>query len=74
MAASREDARAAKDSVYRKFKQIGSQVVGVGITRLGDEYAVKVNLAEPLAPGIEVPTSINGVPIHIEITGAIRPL
>jgi hypothetical protein len=74
MAASREDARAAKDSVYRKFKKMGSQVVGVGITRQGDEYAVKVNLAEPLPIGTKVPTSVNGVPIHVEVIGTIRPL
>jgi hypothetical protein len=74
MAASREDARAAKDSVYRKFAKIGSRVVGVGITRKGGEYAVKVNLAEPLGPGVKVPTSIKGVPIRIEVTGVIRPL
>jgi hypothetical protein len=45
----------------------------VGITRVDGEYAVKVNLSDPIDPGIEVPSEIDGVAVAIEITGTIRP-
>jgi hypothetical protein len=67
-----ERAQAAKKTVLREFQAIGT-VVGVGITRVEGEYAVKVNLREPVKPGTELPTEIDGVPIRVEITGSIRP-
>jgi len=66
-----ERAQAAKLTALRLLETVGN-VVGVGITRLGGEYAVKVNLSGPVAPGIEVPTEIDGVPVRVEVTGAIR--
>ena len=67
-----ERAQAAKKTALRLFETVDS-VVGVGITRLGGEYAVKVNLSGPVAPGTELPTEIDGVPVRVEVTGAIRP-
>ncbi len=67
-----ERAQAAKAAALRRFKDLG-KVVGVGITRVGGEYAVKVNLSEPLGPGVEIPSEIDGVPIRVELTGPIRP-
>jgi hypothetical protein len=47
-------------------------VVGIGITRVEGEYAIKVNLSEPIGPGTELPTEIDGVRVRVEVTGVIR--
>ena len=65
-------AQAAKAAALRRFARI-AKVAGVGITRIGGEYAVKVNLTEPIDPDVELPTEIDGVPIRVEVVGAIRP-
>jgi len=49
-----EKAQAAKKTALRLLETVES-VVGVGITRLGGNYAVKVNLSGPVAPGTLVP-------------------
>jgi hypothetical protein len=66
-----EEAQAAKQAVRRRFETLG-KVVAVGITRVRGEYAVKVNLSEPLEAGIKLPTEIDGVSVQVEITGSIR--
>jgi hypothetical protein len=63
-----EEAEAAKE----KAKQLFTDNVGVGITRLGDGYAVKVNLRNPIADPKNVPESIEGVPVRFEVVGQIR--
>jgi len=67
-----EKAQAAKKTAQRLFETVDI-VVGVGITRLGGQYAVKVNLSAPAAPGTELPSEIDGVPVRVEVTGTIRP-
>ena len=67
-----EKAQAAKKTALRLLEAVDS-VTGVGITRLGGQYAVKVNLSRPVAPGTELPTEIDGVPVRVEVTGSIRP-
>ena len=66
-----EEARAARRTALRLVETV-DVVVGVGITRLGGEYAVKINLSGPIAPGVELPTEIDGVPVQIEVTGPLR--
>ena len=66
-----EQARAAKTPALRYFEQLGT-VVGVGVTRIDDEYAVKINLREPLPDDVRVPAEIDGVPVRIEVVGPIR--
>ncbi|PYR88056.1 MAG: hypothetical protein DMF84_29780 [Acidobacteria bacterium] len=66
-----EQARAAKAAALRHFEQLGT-VVGVGITRIDGDYAVKINLREPLAEGTEPPAEIEGVPVRVEVVGTIR--
>lgn len=66
-----EQARAAKPAALRRFGKI-ARVVGVGITRVNGEYAVKVNLREPVSSDVEVPDEIDGVRIRVEVTGPIR--
>ena len=68
-----EQALAAQPAALHLFQRLGS-VTGIGVTRLGDDYAIKVNLREPIRAGVDVPAHIDGVPLHIHVTGEIRPL
>jgi hypothetical protein len=64
-------ARAVKGQARDVFAKHAS-VVGVGITRVDDGYGVKVNLCEPPPPGVNLPETIDGVPIRFEVVGTIR--
>jgi len=66
-----EEARAAKAIALERFQSVAG-VVGVGITKVRGDYAVKVNLAEPVGEGT-IPTHVHGVPVQVEITGSITP-
>ena len=66
--ATLEEARAAKKRV-REALADRPEVTGVGITRHGDGYAVKVDLAKPCPA---VPPEMGGVPVHSEIVGRVR--
>jgi hypothetical protein len=68
---SLDRAKAAKRVALQLFQSIG-KVTGVGITRVRGEYAVKINLSEPVDPATELPTDIDGVPVRVEVTGTIR--
>lgn len=71
--ATLEEARAAKAQTREKLTALGvADIVGIGITRIGDSYAVKVNLASKPPPGVPIPSSIDGVPLQIEVTGRPR--
>jgi hypothetical protein len=71
MSVSLAQARAAKKTVLEQCADL-VEVIGVGITRVRDDYAVKVNLARPLK-GMKLPTRVDGVPVRIEVTGPIKP-
>jgi xanthine dehydrogenase molybdopterin-binding subunit B len=71
-ACSRDAARAAKARALEVFGQ-KAQVVGVGITRIGGGYGVKVNLGAPPAPDADLPDTVDGVPVRVEVVGTIRP-
>ena len=66
-----EQARAAKATAKSTFAKLGN-VTGIGITKIGAHYALKINLASAPADAT-FPTNIDGVPIRLEITGPIRP-
>ena len=66
-----DEARAAKAKAIAVLSKNRS-VVGVGITRTDQGYAVKVNLSEPPTPDTHLPETIDGVPIEIEVVGTIR--
>jgi hypothetical protein len=68
-----DEARAVKEKTKAIFAGKAS-VVGIGITRIGDGYGVKVNLDAPPAADAGLPETIDGVPIRIEVVGPIRPL
>jgi hypothetical protein len=69
MAVSRDQARAAKLSV--KALDVLPADAGVGITKLGADYAVKVNLREPLPKGVSLPEKVDSVSLCVEIVGVI---
>jgi hypothetical protein len=68
---SLERAQAAKKAALQRFKKLPS-LTGVGITRVGGGYAIKLNLREPIEPGVTFPADIDGVPLCVEITCTIR--
>ena len=67
-----DEARAAKARALEIFRRLGA-VASVGITRVDDGYGLKVNLREPLRSGVSPPTTVEGVPVHVEVVGSIRP-
>ncbi len=67
------EARLVKEKAKIVFRRLG-RVCGVGITRQGDSYAVKVNLEAKPARGTQLPQEIDGVPIVVQVTGPIRKL
>jgi hypothetical protein len=71
MGATIETVRAAKPRAVRAFKKSGA-LVGVGITRQGSGYALKVNLSRPLKANEMSTTEIDGVPVQIAVVGTIR--
>ena len=71
MAISIAKARAAKKAAKDEFAEIAG-VSGIGLTKVDGDYAVKVNLREPLPTGVSVPAQIAGVPVHVEVVGPIR--
>lgn len=67
-----DEGRAAGERA--RFRVAGrAWVVGIGLTRIGDGYGVKVDLATPPAPDAGLPESVDGVPVRIEVVGGIRP-
>jgi hypothetical protein len=66
-----DQARAAKPRALNEFRRKTS-VVGVGITRVGNGYGVKVNLAAAPAANVNLPDKIDGVPVCVEVVGKIR--
>ena len=68
-----EQARAAKERAKVLFAKKAS-VVGIGINRVGGGFGVKVNLSEPAPPGADLPETIDGVPVRVEVIGTIRKL
>ena len=64
-------ARAAKARAHAVFSKLGD-VVGVGITTVGSEYGLKINLASSPPPSSELPTEVDGVPVRVEVVGRIR--
>jgi len=66
-----DQARAAKDAALKLFSAV-ADVVGVGITRVGDGYGVKVNLSERPKDEAKLPTDVGGVPVKVDVVGVIR--
>jgi hypothetical protein len=71
MESTLDEARAAKPHVQKAFEG-KADVVGLGITKVGEGYGVKVNLSKEPKPGVDLPKSVNGVPVKVEVVGPIR--
>ena len=58
-------------AVYARAAKLPG-IVGIGIGKVGADYAVKVNLREALPGSVGVPDRIAGVPVIFEVVGEIR--
>jgi hypothetical protein len=65
-------ARAAKLRVLEIFRNV-APIAGVGVTKVGDGYGVKVDLREPPLPGASVPVDVDGIPVRVEVVRAMHP-
>lgn len=65
-----DDARLAKAKLASILATAGN-VVGIGITRVGDGFGLKVNLSDR-DESVTVPTEVDGVLIVVEVIGSIR--
>jgi hypothetical protein len=63
-----DEARAAKGPAQTLFQSL-APVVGVGITRIGDGYGLKVNLQSAPPEGTRLPGEVDGVPVRVEVVG-----
>jgi hypothetical protein len=68
---SLHEARAAKEKAKLVFRHLG-QMRGIGITRQGDSYAVKVNLETAPDKDTPIPHDIDGVPVIVHIVGRVH--
>jgi hypothetical protein len=64
-------ARAAKARAHEVFSKL-ADVVGVGITTIGSEYGLKVNLSSPPLSSKTLPSEVDGVPVRVEVVGELR--
>ncbi len=69
--ATLEQARAAKPAAAALFADL-ADVVGVGITRIGDGYGIKVNLRAAPQGNQALPSEVGGVPLRVEVVGLVR--
>lgn len=67
-----EQAQAAKAEAMDIFSRLG-EVLGVGITKIGPDYAIKVNLRAEPAASASAPKEVRGVPVKLEVIGRVRP-
>lgn len=71
-----EQARKSKSKAIALVSACAAvSVVGVGLTKIGDSYAVKVNLGECTMPPEQLPeqlpTSVDGVKVVYEVVGPV---
>jgi hypothetical protein len=62
-----DDARAVQRRLAKKYANT-PQVNGIGITRNGDGFAVKINLTEPLT-NTTIPSRVGDVAIRVDVVG-----
>jgi hypothetical protein len=67
---SLERARAAKAGV-RKSLGRNVDVVGIGVTKAGGGYALKINVGRMPKDAV-LPKEIDGVPVVFSVVGAVR--
>jgi len=65
-----DQARAAKSGARKVLSDLLGDVA-IGITRIGDDYGLKVNLPAAPPDSIVLPDQLDGVPLRFEVTGPI---
>ncbi len=68
--AALEKVRAAKPAAEKIFTDLLGEV-SIGITRVKGTYGLKVNLTKAPPSKIDLPATVDGVPVHVEVTGPI---
>jgi hypothetical protein len=63
--------RAVQRKVIAQLAHV-KEVNGVGITRVGDGFGLKVNLTAQPRKAIQLPQVVDGVPVRVEVVGQIR--
>jgi hypothetical protein len=66
-----DEVRAVKSEALGEFKRV-ADVAGIGITRIGKGYGLKVNLQKLPGRKVVLPTEIAGIPVRIEVVGGIK--
>jgi hypothetical protein len=66
-----DQVRAVKTAAKGAFERL-AEVAGVGVTRIGKGYGLKVNLRSHPKAKTVLPTEIRGVPVRVEVVGAIK--
>jgi hypothetical protein len=66
MSATIDDARAAQQRLAAMLGDV-PEVNGIGITRAGDGFALKLNLTSPAA--VEIPAEVDGVSVRVDVVG-----
>ena len=66
-----ERVRAAKKATEKTFSAL-AKVVGIGITRIGGVYGLKVNVESAPVTAAALPTEIEGIPVHVEVVGTVK--
>lgn len=66
-----DEVRAVKREAQGAFERL-AKVAGVGITRIGPGYGLKVNLESEPDVIVTLPKAIKGVPVRVEVVGALK--
>jgi hypothetical protein len=64
-------AREAKEKARTIFSRHGT-VNGIGLTRMGERYAVKVNFESEPHDRAGMPIEIGGVPVVVQVVGTLH--
>jgi hypothetical protein len=64
-------AREAKEKAKMIFSRHGT-VNGIGLTRMGERYAVKVNFESEPHDQASMPREIEGVPVVVQVIGTLH--
>jgi hypothetical protein len=70
MAVTIEQAQAAVRETKEVMERL-APVVFIGIARIGEDFGLKVNLLHEPVGDEKIPTSVNGVPVKVTVTGQV---
>ena len=72
MSVTFEEALAAKERAKAKLAAWFSIINGIGLTKVGEDWAVSVNLTRPPPANNKLPDQIDGVRLVVEVFGVVR--